>query len=83
MIHNSRATVYSSGFFTSVSYLPRQARQNLRAKYSIPSRKASVFEQSMRVDLPEVKTVVVPSYRLHLNTEGGINSESFLYNERE
>ena len=37
---------------------------------------ANVFDQSMRVDLPGVKTVVVPSYRLHLSTEGGINSET-------
>jgi len=37
MIHNSRATVYSSGLFSSDSYLSRKARQILLAKYSIPS----------------------------------------------
>lgn len=37
---------------------------------------ASVFDQSMRVDLPGVKRFVVTSYRLHLNIEGGANSET-------
>jgi hypothetical protein len=37
---------------------------------------ASVFDQSMNVDLPGGKTVLVTSYGFHLNMERGFNSET-------
>jgi len=76
MIHNSRATVYISGLFFPLTLISLEKHdrfywQNIQYLQG----QAIVFDQSTRVDLPGVKTVV-PSYRLHLNTEGGINSET-------
>jgi tRNA A37 threonylcarbamoyladenosine biosynthesis protein TsaE len=76
MIHNSRATVYSSGFFCATLTSP-QSTIEFTGKIIDTFRDKPVYLIRVRVDLPGGKTVLVTSYGLHLNTEGRINSETF------
>jgi hypothetical protein len=76
MIHNSRATVYGSGFFVRL-LPPQKSTREFTGKIINTFRDKPVYLIRVRIDLPGAKPVLVTSYGLHLNTEGIINSEKF------